>query len=146
MIGKEANGEGYRLLSEAEWEYAARAGTTTAYSFGDDPAMLGEYAWYNENSGNKAHLVGMKKPDAFGFYDVHGNVFSWVEDCVHGNYDGAPQDGSPWIADGDCSRRVVRGGSWGIVPPDLRSAYRLANTPDNRVNDLGFRVGRTLTP
>ena len=134
----------YRLLSEAEWEYVARAGTTTAYSFGDDPAMLGDYGWYSGNSGSQAHPVGEKKPNAFGLYDMHGNVWQWVEDCYHEDYKGAPENGSAWKQDADCSSRVVRGGSWGSNPEILRSASRFGNPSVGRYFTLGFRVARTL--
>jgi formylglycine-generating enzyme required for sulfatase activity len=138
-------GQQYRLLSEAEWEYAARARTTGPYSFEGDDSVLGEYAWYAKNSGNRTHPVGEKKPNGFGLYDMHGNVWEWVEDCYHDSYQEAPSDGSAWIV-GACGERVVRGGAWGGNPRDLRSAVRGGNTPGNRTNVLGFRVGRTLTP
>ncbi len=99
----------YRLPSEAEWEYAARAGTTTKYSFGDDESKFGDYAWYVSNSGDKTHEVGQKKPNPWGLYDMHGNVLEWVQDKWHSNYNGAPTDGSAWEGDG---YRVIRGGSW----------------------------------
>jgi formylglycine-generating enzyme required for sulfatase activity len=83
---------------------------------------------------------------AFGLYGMHGNVLPWVEDCVHGNYNGAPEDGSAWTEGGYCNGRVVRGGSWSNDPSHLRSAYRGWSTTDDRGNALGFRVGRTLTP
>jgi len=119
-------GQDYRLLSEAEWEYAARAGTTTRWSSGDyeAEAALGDYAWYYENSGNRTHPVGQKKPNAFGLHDMHGNLWEWVEDCYHDNYDAAPADGKPRTEGADCNGRVVRGGSWGTVPNMLRSAFR----------------------
>jgi formylglycine-generating enzyme required for sulfatase activity len=139
-------GKPYRLLTEAEWEYAARAGTTTAFSFGDDEAMLGRYAWYSKNSGRQAHAVGEKEPNAFGLYDMHGNVFQWVEDCVHGTYDGAPADGSAWLTRGDCSGRIVRGAAWNLPPHNLRSAYRSWYVADLRLSRVGFRVGRALGP
>ena len=146
MIGKAKEGEGYRLLSEAEWEYAARAGTTSAYSFGYDPAMLDEYAWYSLNSGSRAHPVGEKKPNEFRLYDMHGNVWSWVEDCRHANYQGAPTNGSAWHGEdgGDCGQRIFRGGSWFYSAPYLRSAKRAAGSRGIRINGVGFRVARTL--
>ena len=137
-------GKPYRLLSESEWEYAARAGTATRYSFGDDEAALVQHAWYGNPNG-QTHLVGEKAPNAFGLYDMHGNVFEWVEDCWNANYDGAPVDGAPWTM-GGCNFRVVRGGTWNDNSAFLRSASRYRYPTDNRYNDLGFRVGRTLTP
>ncbi|MBV8520848.1 MAG: formylglycine-generating enzyme family protein, partial [Acetobacteraceae bacterium] len=103
-------GKRYRLPSEAEWEYACRAGSTTRFSFGDDMARLGEFAWYKDNSGGQTHPVGQKRPNAFGLYDMHGNVWEWVEDCWRDSYAGAPTDGSPWIS-GACRDRVLRGGN-----------------------------------
>ncbi|TBB38562.1 TIR domain-containing protein [Rhizobium ruizarguesonis] len=138
----------YRLLSEAEWEYAARAVSTTAYSFGDDPAELGEYGWFNGNSGGKTHPVGEKKPNAFGLYDMHGNVFSLVADCAHNNYSSAPEDGSAWGGEhnGNCTQGINRGGAWSNDPEGLRSAQRYFFTAGGRNSNLGFRVARTLTP
>ena len=111
-------GKTYRLLSEAEWEYAARAGSQTAYSFGDDEKELDRYAWFDHNSGVKTHPVGEKLPNAFGLHDMHGNVWELTQDCWNENYNGAPTDGSAWTR-GDCSLRVVRGGSWVIDPQYL---------------------------
>jgi formylglycine-generating enzyme required for sulfatase activity len=139
-------GKTYRLLTEAEWEYAARAGTTTLYSFGDDVAELQYYAWYTVNSDGKTHPVGEKKPNAFGLYDMHGNVSEWVEDPWHGNYNGAPSDGSAWVEGGDPSWHVLRGSNWVDAPELLRSASRNGFNTGGRRNDFGFRVGRTLTP
>ena len=101
----------YRLPTEAEWEYAARAGTTTRYSFGDDDSKLGEYAWYSENSGHKTHPFGKKVANPWGLYDVHGNVWEWVQDEWHDTYNGAPTDGSAW-EDGVSAALVYRGGRW----------------------------------
>lgn len=138
-------GQKYRLLSEAEWEYAARAGSTTAYSFGDDPAMLDDYAWYTKNSEGRTHPVGEKKPNAFGLYDMHGNLRQWIEDCYHESYEGAPKDGSAWIDSADCFLRVIRGGNWGDDPEILRSAFRFSSS-EWRSNYVGSRVARTFAP
>jgi formylglycine-generating enzyme required for sulfatase activity len=136
----------YRLLSEAEWEYAARAGTTTLFFFGDDEAALSDYGWSVFNSENRARPVGEKKPNRFGLYDMHGNASEWVEDPWHANYNGAPIDGSTRIEGGDTSRRVVRGGSWHTKPEWLRSAFRWGSIADSRSYITGFRVARTLRP
>jgi formylglycine-generating enzyme required for sulfatase activity len=138
-------GKTYRLLSEAEQEYVARAGTTTNYSFGDDATALGQYAWYNANSASQTHPVGGKKPNAFGFYDMQGNVWERTADCYHDSYSGAPTDGSAWLS-GDCSKRIARGGSWHSDQRLLRSARRAGLGADDRVSGLGLRVARTLTP
>lgn len=136
-------GAKYRLLSEAEWEYAARGGNPGKWSFGDDETKVGEYAWFTENSGGKTQPVMKKKPNAFGLYDMHGNVFEWVEDCWNNSYESAPEDGSVWTTE-ECSSRVARGGFWLNTPDFLRSADRIRFTTDIRNNYLGFRVGRTL--
>ena len=136
-------GKAYRLLTEAEREYVTRAGSTTIYYFGDDAAALGQYAWYNANSAGQTHPVGEKKPNGFGLYDMHGNVWEWTEDCYRNSYTGASADGSAWTT-GDCSGRVVRGGSWLNSPDYLRSAVRSGLTSGNRSDFLGFRVARTL--
>jgi formylglycine-generating enzyme required for sulfatase activity len=127
----------YRLPSEAEWEYACRAGTTTCYSFGDDESKLGDYAWYYSS---KTHPVGQKKPNSWGLYDMHGNVWEWVQDCWHDSYNGAPTDGSAWILACDGAYRVFRGGSWYDCARDCRSALRLRNDPRYRGGGLGFRI------
>jgi formylglycine-generating enzyme required for sulfatase activity len=138
-------GKSYRLLTEAEWEYAARAGTTTAYYWGDEIGNgnanckgCGSSKWDNQTS-----PVGSFWPNAFGLYDMAGNVWQWVQDC-YDDYKNAPTDGS--AASGDVCRRVVRGGSWFVNPQDLRTANRSGITTDFRNYILGFRVGRTLTP
>ncbi len=161
-------GRAYRLPSEAEWEYAARAGTNTAYSFGDTyppSKKICEHANFADISldvqVNKRHGLGWKtsdicddgevtpapvgsyKPNGFGLYDMHGNVFQWTADCYADSYNSAPNDGRP-IATKDCGSRVARGGSWSIAPEYLRSAYRDRATPGYRIYYLGFRVGRTL--
>ncbi|MGE0131695.1 MAG: SUMF1/EgtB/PvdO family nonheme iron enzyme [Blastocatellales bacterium] len=128
-------GKAYRLPSEAEWEYACRAGTTGDYA-GDLYAM----AWYSENSKSKTHPVGQKQPNAFGLYDMHGNVWEWCEDVWHDSYKDAPIDGSAWLSGGDSSLRVVRGGSWYSYGGDCRSAFRDGVDPSTRVDYLGVRV------
>ena len=132
------SGQAYRLLSEAEWEYAARAGTTTAYNTGS--SISKDRARYR--SGRTAR-VGSYAPNAFGLHDVHGNVWEGVEDCWNSRYSGAPVDGSAWLR-GDCGLPVVRGGSWGDYPGSIRSAYRGRNATDYRSGSFGFRVARTL--
>ena len=131
----------FRLPSEAEWEYAARAGTSTEYSFGDDPAQLGDYAWYSDNSNSMTHPVGEKLPNPFGLFDMHGNVWEWLADPWHENYDGAPTDGSVWGSLGDeKANRLLRGGSWSATPYNCRSAARNRLDPDFRGGYLGARV------
>jgi len=132
----------YHLPSEAEWEYAARAGTTTNYSFGDNESKLGDYAWYNGNSGGKTHEVGQKKLNTWGLYDMHGNIWEWVQDIYHNSYSGAPADGSAW--EGDGPSRVVRGGGWGYYGGDCRSALRDSRGPSPRDGEVGFRLLRIL--
>jgi formylglycine-generating enzyme required for sulfatase activity len=141
-------GKNYRLLSEAEWEYAARAGSTTAYSWGDDikkdgQAMADCFACGSPFDDKQTAPAASFAPNAFGLNDALGNVWEWVEDCYHDSYDGAPQDGSAWTA-GDCSQRVIRGGSWADLPQILRSAFRLRGPIDNRYDGLGFRIGRAI--
>ena len=135
-------GEEYRLLSEAEWEYAARAGTTTRYSFGDE--ITRRDANYDYSIG-KTQPVGSYRANGFGLHDMHGNVYEWVQDCRNDSYAGAPDNGDAWEA-GDCSRRVWRGGSWSSHPSDLRSALRLRIYFRSREISRGFRVARTLAP
>ncbi len=141
-------GRPYRLLSEAEWEYAARAGTTTAFSWGNEIGKNNAdcNGCGSEWDSRRTAPVGSFAPNRFGLYDMHGNVWEWVEDCLHTNYEGAPKDGSAWIAQGDCNHRVVRGGSWAGYPVGLRSALRFWYSADDHGNDLGFRVARTLAP
>jgi formylglycine-generating enzyme required for sulfatase activity len=140
-------GKPYRLLSEAEWEYAARADSTTVYYWGDE---IGTENANCNGCGSKwdyrrASPVGSFKPNAFGLYDMAGNVWQWVQDCFHDDYNGAPSDSSAWIA-GDCSRRVVRGGAWYEFPQNLGSADRGKESSGERNYGVGFRIGRTLTP
>jgi formylglycine-generating enzyme required for sulfatase activity len=130
----------FRLPTEAEWEYAARAGTTSFYSFGDDDKMLDQYGWHIGNSGNSTHPVGKKLPNPWGLYDMHGNVWEWCQDQWHENYDGAPTDGSAWLSGGDSNYRVVRGGSWYFNSHSCRSADRFRNRPGFRIYDIGLRL------
>ncbi|MFM2094024.1 MAG: hypothetical protein RIS70_1148 [Planctomycetota bacterium] len=132
-----AAGREYRLPTEAEWEYACRAGTTTEYSFGDNPTPLAEYAWLKDNAGGHSNPVGQKKSSPWGFYDMYGNVWEWCADW-YGEYPvGAVADPSG-AATG--SNRVYRGGSWLDGPSLCRSAARLSNIPSARFGSLGFRV------
>lgn len=161
-------GKVYRLLSESEWEYAARAGRSNSYwSFGDDPGLLGEYAWFRDNSEFEGlsrnawkrgllptrmpHPVGQRQPNAFGLYDMHGNVREWVQDCYQPDYGNLPANGDALETDG-CRQRVLRGGSANSEAGQIRSAARESNLPllgpGMRLTAFhtGFRVARTLQP
>ncbi|MBM4000207.1 MAG: formylglycine-generating enzyme family protein [Planctomycetes bacterium] len=118
-----------RLPSEAEWEYCARAGTTTAYSFGDDPSKLGDYGWFTGNASGNDPPVGAKRPNAWGFHDMHGYLWEWCLDAAHDTYDGAPANGDAWMEHGDPARRVIRGGSWKDPAESLRSSTRSGRFP-----------------
>ena len=130
-------GRTYRLPTEAEWEYACRAGTQTRYSFGDSNLSLGDYALYEDNSSKKPHPVGQKKPNAFGLYDMHGNVLEWCNDFYSDSYANAGSTDPQGASSGQV--RVLRGGCWYGNPRYCRSAYRFRNSPDN-ANYYGFRV------
>jgi formylglycine-generating enzyme required for sulfatase activity len=145
-------GKTYRLLTEAEWEYAARAGSTSPFPLGE--AISADQAnfqtSFDADGSNREGkyreqpvAVGSFAPNAFGLYDMEGNVAEWVQDTWHESYAGAPPDGSAW-AGGDTSLRVLRGGSWYSFPPDLRSASRRADQPDHRSAEIGFRIARSL--
>jgi len=150
-------GKSYRLLTEAEWEYAARAGTTGRFSNnGAETELCGianhadqstSYSWKNaacsDGVGERTAPVGRYNANGFGLHDMHGNVWEWVEDCYKDSYSGAPADGSAFVNQ-SCSYRVLRGGSWDIYPQNLRSANRSRFTPSLRGYVLGFRVARTL--
>ncbi|MCP5040594.1 MAG: formylglycine-generating enzyme family protein, partial [bacterium] len=129
--------DGYRLATEAEWEFAARAGKTTD-DLGDHD--LGDYAWFSGNA-DQPQPVGTKLENPWGLHDMLGTVWEWCVDGWHSNYEGAPADGSAWNKDGDGSR-VLRGGSFVRVAWFLRSAYRLGYSPENRVQGIGFRCVR----
>ncbi|MBM3327433.1 MAG: formylglycine-generating enzyme family protein [Calditrichaeota bacterium] len=135
-------GKGYRLPSEAEWEYACRAGTTTKYYTGDSESDLARTGWYDGNSGSKTHPVGQKQPNAWGLYDMHGNVWEWCEDWYHDSYNGAPGDGRAWTSPAG-TYRVLRGGSWPYFDCACRSASRIWDEPAERNLNYGFRVVRS---
>ena len=144
-------GRAYRLLSEAEWEYVARAGTTTPFSTGASVAPTqANYNWSaayvaggaKAKGVGKTFPVGSFPPNAFGLFDVHGNVWEWTEDCGNLSYAGSPADGRP-RTDGDCGKRVVRGGAWNDTPEYLRSAARSMHDATLLNKNMGFRVART---
>lgn len=132
-------GKSYRLPTEAEWEYAAKAGQHTKYSGSDS---LDEVGWYNMNSGSKTHPVGQKKPNAWGIYDMSGNVWEWCQDEWDDDYNGASGNGSAWV-DNNVSYRVIRGGSWFNGARNCRASYRGSYSPTNRYDGIGFRLSRT---
>ena len=147
-------GGNYRLPSEAEWEYAVRAGSSTKYHFGNAESQLCRYGNHatvaedgygndscSDSVGKRTAEVGRYQPNSFGLYDMHGNVWEWVEDCWNDSYAGAPSDGRAWTS-GDCGLRVVRGGSWSNYPGDLRSAYRIRYPRSHRRVDIGFRLAQ----
>ena len=154
-------GKAYRLLTEAEWEYAARAGRTTPYHFGDDHSVICSFANGPDLAAKKVYPdddalpcddgfvntapVGSFQANQFGLHDVLGNVWEWTEDCWNDSYRGAPSDGTAWIT-ANCARRMVRGGAWHHHPRDLRSARRYRDVPESRTTGIGFRVARTLAP
>jgi formylglycine-generating enzyme required for sulfatase activity len=142
--GEPSGGDGFRLPTEAEWEYACRAGSSTRYSFGDDMALMDEYAWVNGNAGNKPHPVGQKRPNGFGLYDMHGNVWEWCWDRYEPDYYRRSPDNDPSGPSG-ASERVNRGRSYFEDPGNARSALRNKSKPDNRHSMAGFRVARDQT-
>ena len=128
-----------RLPSEAEWEYVARAGTTTAYSFGDEVAKLDEFGWHTGNAADNDPPVGAKKPNNWGLYDVHGYLWEWCSDQWHENYEGAPSDGTSWEGGDAGAKRLLRGGSWKDKADRLTSSFRLGASAKNRDDAVGLR-------
>ncbi len=137
-------GRVYRLPTEAEWEYACRAGTTTKYSFGDDESLLGDFAWFDGNAGSQTHPIGQKRPNAWGLYDMHGNVWEWCSDGLADYPRGSVTDPKgPSSASGRVRRGgswVRRGGSWASTARYCRSTTRLRHDPSFRNFILGFRL------
>jgi formylglycine-generating enzyme required for sulfatase activity len=137
-----------RLPSEAEWECACRAGGRTAFCFGNDEDLLQEHAWFRANAQEKAHKVATRRANAWGLFDLHGNLAEWCEDSWHDGYEGAPEDGTAWTVDAsgwiNPGIRVVRGGSWDDIALDCRSAYRNFGRPGYRGDDHGLRPAFTL--
>lgn len=135
-LNQKEGADTYRLPSEAEWEYAARAGTTTEYWF--NKSNIDDYAWY-DNSDSGPHPIGLKKPNPWGLYDMQGNVWEWLQDRYHVNYEGAPTDGTAWLS-GSNSNQVVRGGDWHGRAEYCRSALRGIHNPRDRYYRIGFRL------
>ena len=133
--------QNYRLPTEAEWEYAARAGTTTKYSFSNSSSQLSSYAWYSSNSNSKTHKVGLKKPNRWGLYDMHGNVWEWCDDLYDDSYNNTYKNGKAFDR-GDKKYKILCGGSWNDVSSSLRSANRFRYYPSVTDDSFGFRVVR----
>jgi formylglycine-generating enzyme required for sulfatase activity len=138
-LNQEEGTSKYRLPAEAEWEYAARAGTSSTYSFGDDAGALSGYAWFKDNSRDTTHPVGQKQPNPWGLYDMHGNVWEWVQDWYEERYYSSSTSTDP-KGPSSGSNRVIRGGSWYNFAKYCRSAFRYFSSPDVRGNLLGFRL------
>jgi len=143
----EQTGKRYRLATEAEWEYAARSGgKDEKWSGTSREQELRDFGWYETNSNGKPQEVGGKKPNGLGLYDMSGNVYEWVEDCFHANYNGAPMDGSAWLGagGGDCDQSVARGGSWYTTPKSLGTSFRYWGDADFYDYFIGFRLAQDL--
>jgi len=128
-----------RLPTEAEWEYVARAGTKTRYSFGDDVAGLDAHGWYTGNAAGNDPPVGAKKPNAWGLYDIHGYLWEWCLDTGHKDYREAPTDGSAWLKGGQANQRIMRGGSWKDKAEKLTSSYRMLVPASLKDDAVGLR-------
>jgi len=134
-------GKTYRLPTEAEWEYACRAGTTTQYCYGNNVSQLGEYAWYDKNSGGKTHPVGQKKPNTWGLYDMHGNVWEWCHDWFWSEwYSKSPVENPLNENNGEMVSRILRGGSWYYYDHSCRVSNRINGSPDHHFEGFGFRI------
>jgi formylglycine-generating enzyme required for sulfatase activity len=142
-LNEKVGGGKYRFPTEAQWEYACRAGTSTRFCFGDDEAGLAEYGWYDKNSGGTSHPVGEKKPNAWGLYDMHGNVSEWCQDW-YGEY--GPDSQTDPCGPKSASGKVVRGGSWLSNAKNCRSASRFSWLPDSRIEFIGFRIVKEISP
>lgn len=136
----EKRGIRVRLPSEAEWEFACRAGSQTRFDFGNSENELHENAWFRANSANSTHPVASRKPNAWGLYDMHGNVWEWCEDIYHDTFLNSPPNERPWLTGGDSERRMLRGGSFTEEPDRVRSASRGAHKPFLVSHRNGFRL------
>jgi len=144
------HGESYRLPSEAEWEFACRAGSTTPFAFGTEITPREANYYYSESGERigrgRRTACGEFAANAFGLHDLHGNVCEWVDDVWHSNYLGAPDDGAAWLAEGHPTRRVIRGGAWDYLPRLVRSAWRDGLGVDRRRDNVGFRIATSKIP